>query len=124
MIGFIFVIISDWIVAVFDPPYYLFNTNYKLIDIQETIFETVVHIILCIIVVYWTSKLMKKIRTLEGFMVICASCKRIQIDGRWVEVENVISDNSDLQFSHGICEECAKKLYGDRISSSLRSVDP
>ena len=52
------------------------------------------------------------INTLHGIIPICASCKKIRDDkGAWSQVESYISKHSDVQFSHGICPECVKKLY-------------
>ena len=43
---------------------------------------------------------------------ICASCKKIRDDkGYWNQIEAYIHEHSDATFSHGICPECAKKLY-------------
>jgi PAS domain S-box-containing protein len=53
-----------------------------------------------------------KVKTLRGFLPICSSCKKIRDDkGYWEQVETYIRDHSEAQFSHGICPECAKKLY-------------
>ncbi|MBW1849410.1 MAG: PAS domain-containing protein [Deltaproteobacteria bacterium] len=53
-----------------------------------------------------------KINTLKGFLPICASCKKIRDDkGYWNQIESYIRDHSEAEFSHGICPECAKKLY-------------
>jgi hypothetical protein len=53
-----------------------------------------------------------KIRTLRGIIPICSSCKKIRDDkGYWNQIENYIKEHSDADFSHGICPECAKKLY-------------
>ncbi|MCI0437545.1 MAG: GAF domain-containing protein [Chloroflexi bacterium] len=53
-----------------------------------------------------------KIKTLRGLMPICASCKKIRDDkGYWNQIEEYIRDHSDAEFSHGICPECAVKLY-------------
>lgn len=50
----------------------------------------------------------RQVRTLAGLLPICASCKRIRDDkGYWQEVETYISKNSDANFTHGICPECA-----------------
>ncbi len=55
---------------------------------------------------------MGKIQTLRGYLPICASCKKIRDDrGYWNQVETYISEHSEAEFSHGICPECAKKLY-------------
>lgn len=45
---------------------------------------------------------------------ICASCKSIRgEDGSWMPIEAYIDSRSNTQFSHGICPECAKKIYPD-----------
>ena len=52
------------------------------------------------------------VRTLSGLIPICASCKKIRDDkGYWNQLELYIQQNSDAQFSHGLCPECARKLY-------------
>ncbi len=57
-------------------------------------------------------KALNEVKTLRGFIPICASCKKIRDDeGYWQQVEDYISDHSDAVFSHGICQECEKKLY-------------
>jgi PAS domain S-box-containing protein len=53
-----------------------------------------------------------KVKTLKGLLPICANCKKIRDDhGYWQRVEEYIRDHSDAEFSHGICPECAKRLY-------------
>ena len=61
-----------------------------------------------------------RIRTIEKSMIsmigsllpICANCKKIRLsDGTWTPIEEYITDRSEAEFSHSICQECAKKLY-------------
>lgn len=53
------------------------------------------------------------IKTLRGLIPICASCKKVRDDtGYWSQVEVYVRDHSEAEFSHGICPECMKKLYG------------
>ena len=55
-----------------------------------------------------------KVKTLSGFLPICASCKKIRDDmGYWNQIEAYISEHSEAEFSHGICPGCAQKLYPD-----------
>lgn len=52
------------------------------------------------------------VKKLSGMLPICSSCKKIRDDeGYWKQIEVYIRDHSDAQFSHGICPECAVKLY-------------
>lgn len=53
-----------------------------------------------------------EVKTLQGIIPICTSWKKIKDDeGYWQQVEKYIQDRSEAAFSHGICHECAKKLY-------------
>lgn len=59
---------------------------------------------------------LNNIKTLKGLVPICASCKKIRDDkGFWNQIEVYISKHSDAEFSHGICPDCAKKLYPDFV---------
>lgn len=54
------------------------------------------------------------VKTLRGIVPICASCKRIRDDtGYWKQVEAYVTEHTEAQFSHGVCPECAKRLYGE-----------
>lgn len=60
---------------------------------------------------------LSEIKTLKGFIPICASCKKIrQDDGYWLQIERYIATHSDVKFTHGICPECTEKLYPDMDS--------
>jgi PAS domain S-box-containing protein len=57
---------------------------------------------------------LSQVRKLSGMLPICASCKKIRDDqGYWQQVEAYITTHSEAEFSHGVCPECAKKLYPD-----------
>ena len=54
---------------------------------------------------------------LSGFIPICANCKKIRDEkGEWSPVETYIRDRSKAEFSHTVCPECGKALYGDLYS--------
>lgn len=52
------------------------------------------------------------IQRLEGILPICAGCKRIRDGADWRQIESYISARSSAQFSHGICPDCERRLYG------------
>jgi hypothetical protein len=53
-----------------------------------------------------------KVRTLEGIIPICMHCKEIRDDkGAWNQLEKYISENSEAQFSHSVCEKCCNLYY-------------
>lgn len=57
---------------------------------------------------------LSEIRELKGLLPICSSCKKIRDDkGYWNQLEVYIQTHTDAKFTHGICPDCAKKLYPD-----------
>jgi hypothetical protein len=53
-----------------------------------------------------------EVNMLRGLLPICASCKKIRDDaGYWNHLETYVSAHSAAKFTHGVCPECAEKLY-------------
>jgi len=49
---------------------------------------------------------------LKGLLPICSSCKKIRDDkGYWQKVESFISEHTEVEFTHGICPECVRRVY-------------
>jgi diguanylate cyclase (GGDEF)-like protein len=58
------------------------------------------------------SHALAEVRTLQGFIPICARCKRIRDDqGYWEQIEAYLSRQTDAVFTHGVCPECAPVLF-------------
>jgi PAS domain S-box-containing protein len=53
---------------------------------------------------------LEQIKVLRGILPVCTSCKKIRNDqGYWQQVEEYISQNSDVDIVSGLCPDCAKK---------------
>ncbi len=62
---------------------------------------------------------MSEVKTLGGLLPICSNCKKIRDDkGYWKQIESYITDHSDAEFTHGICQDCAKMLYPDFVDEN------
>lgn len=49
---------------------------------------------------------------LRSLLPICMHCKRIRNDeGYWSDMAVYFSERLDVDFSHGLCNECLEKLY-------------
>jgi PAS domain-containing protein len=54
---------------------------------------------------------------LQSLLPICMHCKRIRNDdGYWSDVAVYFNERLDVDFSHGLCDECLKKLYPGQIT--------
>ncbi len=61
-----------------------------------------------------------EVKTLRGILPICMHCKMIRGDeGAWTQLELYIREHTEADFSHGVCEACAKKMYPE-IYGKLR----
>lgn len=55
---------------------------------------------------------LSEIKQLKAIIPICSSCRKLMDDdGSWQQLEAYFADHTDTQLSHGICPDCAKKLY-------------
>jgi hypothetical protein len=52
--------------------------------------------------------------TLREILPICSGCRKIRNDDAfWESVESYFKTRLDIEFSHGLCPDCLKSLYGD-----------
>ncbi len=55
-----------------------------------------------------------EVKTLSGLLPICGWCKKIRDDrGYWDSVEGYLRKHAAVQFTHGICPDCAAKMLAD-----------
>lgn len=61
-----------------------------------------------------------EIAVLRGIIPICASCKNIRDDeGYWQRIEDYVASHSEAEFSHGLCPDCAVKLYPEFVDAQM-----
>lgn len=112
ILAFTFIILFIWVDEVMDIPYLIFGAEATPINWRESLFESAIVALLAVIIVAYTHKIFKRMKYLEGFLSICASCKKIRDEkGNWHPIESYIHARTEAKFSHGVCPECAEKLY-------------
>ena len=101
---------------IIDIPHYVFHDAPTLYSQRtgEIIIELSIFSIVMVFEAALLKNLYKRIRLLEGFIPICANCKKIKnTEDQWEQIEQYITKHSLAQFSHGICPDCARQLYPD-----------
>lgn len=74
------------------------------------------------VLVNHAAALTREIKVLKGMLPTCSGCKKIQTeDGSWKQMESYIAEHSQAEFSHGLCDECAERLYPDFYKKMKRS---
>ncbi len=55
---------------------------------------------------------LERVNLLSGILPICCNCNKIRdVDGSWQDVVVYVRDNSEADFTHGICPDCKIELY-------------
>ena len=108
---------------ILDLPHYLFGDTPTSFPQRkgEVMSELLTY---CIVIFfsfyYFKKKIEKEIRILEGFIPICANCKKIRQDIDWKTLEEYISANSLAKFNHSICPDCTRILYPEFADKLLK----
>lgn len=95
------------------------RTFYLQADITAAVLTVVILLItLLVIRIRQIRKAREEILKLERILPICANCKRIRGEkmdpyksSSWMNLEEYLKKENDINFSHGLCPDCAEKLY-------------
>ncbi|MCK5708261.1 MAG: hypothetical protein KAI43_11460 [Candidatus Aureabacteria bacterium] len=117
LVGFLIVIVLLWLDEIFDIPHNLLGATATPINWVESIFETVIVLVFCAFVTFFSWQSLKRIKYLERFLFVCSFCKKIRFEKEWIPIEDYIREHSESEFSHSLCPECAKKHYGNFLKN-------
>ena len=79
-------------------------------DWRESVIETLVVIVVAVPVVALTRRIVSRLHYLEGFLRICAWCKKLNRDDEWIPVEEFFQRGFETTTSHGMCAECLARV--------------
>jgi len=105
-LGFLFLILLSWLDELISLPQLIFGEVPHPGSIHEAIIETVAIAAVGIIVLFFTKRLMQRLFYLEDFLRVCAWCRKIGYDGKWITLEDYFDQGFGIQTSHGMCAEC------------------
>lgn len=111
-IGFVLVLVCLWADELLDLPHRVLGAAATPVNWRESLLESVLVLALAALVVALTRRNVARIRYLEGFLLVCAACKRVRIDQKWVPVDVFMRDRSDMHVTHGLCPDCIKAYAG------------
>jgi hypothetical protein len=113
LVMFVLVLATLWLDEFLDLPHRIFNAAPTPYRIEEYLIETLSVVLVGSATILLTLLLMRRLRRSEEFLHVCAWCKRVFLDDRWVEFEDYMLQRQDLSSSHGICESCAQKVQSE-----------
>lgn len=103
ILGFLAAILTCWATEWLDPPF----------SYQQVLIESLVLLFLGWTIVRWTIHSIEHIRELEGFILMCATCKSVKVDGKWERIDTALGYDQPRSISHGVCPSCMEKLLKD-----------
>jgi hypothetical protein len=104
--GSLVIAAAIWLDEIFDVPHYAFGAPVSPFRPHEAIWESSLVLVLGAVIVAVTVKL---VRHLERVIVLCAWCRRAQLDSAWVSIEEFFLVHR-AKTSHGMCPECALRF--------------
>jgi hypothetical protein len=116
--AFFFSIVLSWWNEI-----YLFYIKHgiEFFNWQAAVMESVLQLGLAALVIYTTRFTITRLKYLEGFLPVCASCKRIRVVEEWVPLELYLRQHSEAEFTHGMCPECIEMHYGEFLRKSAET---
>lgn len=113
ILGFSLLILLIWVDELLDLPHILFDSPSTPFNFIEVIFESISAFFLGLFSIISTNSVLDRNRNLRKFYHICASCKKVNYDGKWISIEEFLHEHADTDLSHGLCEICMEKCLHD-----------
>jgi hypothetical protein len=106
---FIMLILLVWVNEVRDMPALIFDTTPQDVNIFRACLLTA-GVLVAAIVAIGNTYLQQK-RVLNSMISVCSSCNKVRVNqNQWKKMEEYISANSLLTFTHGLCPDCMEKV--------------
>jgi hypothetical protein len=107
-LGFLFLIALSWLNELLSLPHLIFGGGAQS-NWHEAAMESTALLIVWGVVIVFTKRLMRKLFYLDGFLRVCAWCRKIGHEDEWTTLEDYFSRGFAIETSHGMCPDCLAK---------------
>jgi hypothetical protein len=104
-IGFLVIITLSWANELLGLPSLIFGGGHR-VNWPESLLETIIIALVAIPMLVLTRRLVLRLHYLEEFVRVCGWCKKMNVRGQWVPLEQFFELKFDTPTSHGICPAC------------------
>jgi sigma-B regulation protein RsbU (phosphoserine phosphatase) len=85
------------------------QTGVRIVQLQQNLEKRVTEL----------ENALAQVNHLSGLLPICCYCKNIRDDQNyWQRVEDYVSANTEVRFSHGICPNCYKAVVEPQLAQA------
>lgn len=109
-LGFFTIVILTWAEELFTFMHQVLGREAHLPNFQEAAIKTALITAVWALSGWEIYRLVSRLSYLESFLHICAWCRKIEHDDKWMTIEAHLANQTGNKVSHGICPDCAKKL--------------
>ena len=109
-IGFVVLIVLSWTDEFEGLAQFTFGGGPQARDWRDSALQTLVIIYVWAIVWGLTKRLTERSHSLGKFLRLCAWCRKVGHNGRWMKLEEYFREDFDVPTSHGMCQECLKRI--------------
>jgi len=82
-------------------------------NLSYCLVETLIIVPIWAVVFVLTRRLLAHLYYLEGFLRVCAWCRKVAQNDEWLQLEQYFATRFHIGTSHGICPDCLKKVEED-----------
>jgi hypothetical protein len=107
--GFLAIIGLSWLDELIGLPALVLQDHPYISNFHESTLEMLLVLAVWLLVSSATRRLIGHVQYLSGFMRVCAWCRRIFFQGRWIRLEEFMKRGFDTPTSHGICADCMQE---------------
>lgn len=105
-LGFLSIIGLSWLDESLGLSTLIFGEHSFVPEFHASILAMLFILAVWLLVTASTRRMLERVKYLEGFLKVCAWCRRIDHKGQWMPLEDFMREGFDTPTSHGICETC------------------
>lgn len=108
--GFLLLIGLCWSDEIQGLSQILFGGGPHVRDWRDSAFQTLVILYVWAIVWGLTRLLLRRLHDLGSYLKLCAWCRKVGQQGKWMKIEEYFRQDFSIPTTHGMCPECRKKM--------------
>lgn len=105
-LGFSLLLLLVWVTEIVGVPHLFFGEPAGFLW-TRVLFRSGVVLAIWLWVHLSNRRLIKRLRQLEEFLLVCSWCRKVGHEGKWLTMEEYFGSHLNTETSHGICPVCA-----------------
>lgn len=122
--GFLSIIGLSWLDEYLGLTELIFGDHSYIPEFHASLLAMLFILAVWLLVAASTRRILDRVKYLEGFLKVCAWCRRIDHKGSWMPLEEFMKQGFDTPTSHGICKDCLaiQKAAAERAREAKRAA--